>query len=308
MDEMDLENINQIDMECNETDDDDFGGSINTISANSTKNGIKIDRNFGNAIESDYSHINEIDMECEPDEDEGFGSTYIFDETKETHDGPCKTGIILDFGDDEDIIDEPEEQTEEVTNHELVAESKKRQDDLISQGEIESDYLKKLQKKHAATNKQGAYTTHFHFAGNPELEKDMFNHDMGSDFNATPSAEITTGQATGEAAPAASASCSESINNIKSNNLLNFLGYIVENKDGAYKITDRTNNESYLADTLDDVKDCLYEAFDACVIIPLEIKTGKHFNDAADWLEECDNEEDKELIDTWVNHFEEVVD
>ena len=53
MDEMDLENINQIDMECNETDDDDFGGSINTISANSTKNGIKIDRNFGNAIESD---------------------------------------------------------------------------------------------------------------------------------------------------------------------------------------------------------------------------------------------------------------
>lgn len=336
MNEKDLMQVNEIDMECEAPDDAEFGGPVRIISANATKDGVKIEKNFESFVEPDYSHVNEIDMESDAPDDEEFGAIAIKPSiSQEAHingedlfqDGPRKTGDILDFGDDEDeilkTIKEAPIESDFEEEHELVGESMKKQDDLISQGDVESDYLKKLQKRHAATNKKGAYNVHFHFAGNPELEKDMFNHDMGTDgckSNITGTAE-TSSESAGEAAPAASASvgCSESLDAKYSNlgkDLLDILQVeVIKNSDGSFTLIDdldeQNDNE---ASSEEEVKDWLANNFYFTFIAPLEFKTGESFEDWGEWLgwykENTDPKfkNDMEFIDLWVNHFNEVIE
>lgn len=345
MDEKDLENINQIDMECEAPDDDDdFGGPIRTISATADDRGINIERNFNSCLEPDYEHINEIDMECEaPDDtDDSFGSANFTPSiASEIHEkesdvwnnGPKKTGTILDFGDDEDeLLDKIKEaparldafDADEVEEeHELVGESMKKQADFISQGEVESDYLKKLQKKHAKSNKKGAYNLHFHLAGNPQKEVELFNHDMGSDFENQGSTNITgTAEGSGAASSGeASCACSEAVEGKSgyektANEILTILGYeAIKNSDGSYTVIDDLNpDKDIICKDADELRDALAHDFDSCFILPLEIDTGLKFDSLEGWLDwykenESDNNSlarDMNYIDVFVNHLSEI--
>ena len=344
MDEKDLENINQIDMECECCDDDDFGGPIRTISATADDHRINIERNFNSCMEPDYEHINEIDMECDaPDDtDDSFGNVNFTPSiASEIHkkeediwnNGPKKTGIILDFSDDEDEfidnlkntpIDKDAFADNEVEEeHELVGESMKKQDDLISQGEVESDYLKKLQQKHAKSNKKGAYNTYFHLAGNPQKEVELFNHDMGSDFENQGATNIT-GTAEGSAAASggeASCSCSEALEGKSgyertANEILTILRYeAIKNSDGSYTVIDDLNpDKDIIYKDANELRDALAHDFDSCFILPLEISTGLKFDTLEEWLDwyeenKSDNKDlakDMNYIDVFVNHLSEI--
>lgn len=295
MDEKDLEKINQIDMECNSYEDDD-----------------------------DCFEVKDSEMKIE-------------DEPLELHDGPVKTGVILDFSDEpEDFIEsnveymntEDEDDDKELVEEDMIQEKKK-----VNQGEVEADYWKKLQKKHAASNTKGAYNTSFHFAGNPQKEMDMFNQAMGSDFNtdgitsiegSLTSVDSTGGEAAGDGGQAAvsggEGGFSESLHEDKNeyqkmwDEVLNILGFeILGNSDGSYIMMDQN-------DVLPDIEcsskkeiiDELKTYFDECFIYPLEIKTGLKFDNYQDWVNWFDENkaENKELAndikycDLFANHID----
>lgn len=332
LENIDLNSLNQIDMDCNFVDDDeslnikDNSNNDQTIGADDRnlqiKTGIMIsfDDEDNDVIDkrdpvintqeqqkivddnidiNKISDMNLIDMETNVIDDE-----YLDDNPLRN-----KASVNL-FDDDINYID---------SNKTLVDEKEIDVNEDVS-GTIEDDYWKKIQKQHEKSNKKGSYNYNFHLAGNPELEKDMFNHIMGSDFEANASSDETPGDITGTAAASGEASVSEKLENTNNytelfKSLLDLIGFEITKYDDLYELKDKYN---YLPTTnyksLKDMFITLDNYFYDLLILPLEMKTSNKSRDYKVWVKyiddnkeihpECAN--DLKYIDLLANHLDEV--
>lgn len=344
-------NYNEIDLSCDVMEEDDsFGGPIKEIRADINKNGVlQVNKNFKAQEDQDFSGFNAIDMECSiGEDDDDFGSEYVTEKKSKKEDS------ILDFGDEEnDYIFRSEEHIKpdalsdydyddfsdelRFKNKELVAEDMLEEKKKISQGEVEADYWKQLSKKHAKTNIKGAYNTHFHFAGDPKREAELFNHDMQStlphshiSLQTTSEADTITGVSSevtsgGEAASAGDggAGMGESIKSDKYakyqklyEDLLLITGFeVTPVKSDLYALKDTFNLVPEREYTKNELKVFLTPYMQDYFICPLSQKTGKDFKnceDVCDWYTDeiekqypdCRN--DIDYCDMFANHWEEI--
>lgn len=314
--DINLENINQIDLNCNvDLDDDDSFGNISDANNNkeSVKTGIiinlsdddfieapkkiisaniddrgnlNIQKNF-NTSNDDYSDPNAIDMECNcyEDEDDEFGTINF----ENSNSGKTNNKNILDFS------DESEEFQNELLSEEMLEEKKR-----INQGEVEKDYWEKIQKKHLKSDKKGAYNTHFHLTGNPELEKDLFNKEMTvnkdvmNDIKDTFGPSISSDNASSETASSetsaeSSGGFGESLNNNKKSDLqkvVEKIGFdLIVNNDGSYIIIDLVDDDNSIECA--NKKELLNEItpyIDMCILCPLEIYADTDFKNYKEYL------------------------
>ena len=274
------------------------------------ENGLLGQENFDR---NDFTGINEIDMECEVGEDDDLDDSYF----------TSPKGGYIDFDEDEEYLN-----SKELVDEELINEKKKKASDMISQGKVEDDYYEKLKKKHASTNKKGAYNWSFHFAGNPKLEMDDFNHMMGSDGGNIPSVpNITTSLAGGgDDSPTFSSSmgggecCAESLNEDMDygklfNDLLTITGFELTGDKGEYILKDKFSDIcSDPCKSTDDIKIFLMPYIQDCFVIPLQVETGKDFKDCKQWTDWYNQEgckeypqckQDVQYCDLYANHLNE---
>lgn len=321
MTEQELQNINQIDMECHLIDDDDssFGNTnltdddrdlnqktgiivdlsddeivtplrIMKVDTSISKDNISAEANFEifNDMHSDtFTGCNEIDLETEyfDEEDEEL----LHKLTKKSQ----KTNILeIDDG----LIDE-----------ELLEEAKKKKR-RISTGEVEDNYWSTISKKHAASNKRGAYSASFHFAGNPKKEQDIFNHMMGSDtsdaseLNAMISdasdiggigiageSGLISGGDSSSSFSADGGGCCESLNpnnyTEKLNELFDIIGFeVFKNSDNSYSVIDSCDvlPEFICKDKEELIQELTPYIID-CIIYPLQSRTNLNINSFKEW-------------------------
>ena len=301
-----------------------------------------------------------IDMECDVDEDDTFGQpvkkqntnnqTLNFDdddeEIQKTIITPSTNKIIFDDDWDDIVIVNGDVQVKNSptqtstlnvndtdVDSELVSEQilneRKRPGRSISQGDVEKDYLKKLQKKHAATNKKGAMG-HFFFCGNPPREAELFNQSFStngipspakSDSAATSSGNITgTGEASGEGSSATG--MGESYNPKYKKlyeDLLVLTGFKVnKNKDGKLELTDICDMiPNTICDNHHDVVNHIKPYINDLFIYPLQHATGETFTDPEEWCNWYTKENqqkypkcssDINFCDLLANHLDEIGD
>ena len=205
----------------------------------------------------------------------------------------------FDFGDDED--------EEAFLKKELVLENtleeKKSKKQTITSGEVEDDYWEKITKRHAKTNVKGAAGWHERvFSGNPERERELFNHDMNStitsgvadlnsvvgsvetnfDYGTVSAGESTSGEGSvgvGEALDKNYKALFES--------LLALAGFkIIPDNDNAYKVIDLCDNRNkFKCKDTDEILNVLNPYLLDCVIYPLQDATGENFETYKEW---CD--------------------
>lgn len=245
-----------------------------TISAQADDDAIKV---FNSKVDSEqinmpkeFTGFNEIDMECE-----------VPDDYEEESKPISNSGAYLDFGDDEeqDAIDR------QLVNEQIVEESKRAAQAQIDQGDVENDYYDKLKKRHAASNKKGAYNYHFHFSGNPEAEKDIFNHDMTPQGPIPNMATATAGAVgdTGMTIASQGMGMCESYNKLFEE-LLYITGCEGKPNEGKYCLKDLYGNFGNRdCETIQDVQDFLNPFVVDCLIIPLQVETGNNFNTCKEW-------------------------
>ena len=217
-------------------------------------------------IPKEFTGYNVIDMECEVPDD--------YEEEKPL----TNSGAYLDFGDEA----EQDEIDRQLVNEQIVEESKRQARAQIDQGDVEDDYYDKLQKKHAASNKKGAYNYHFHFSGNPKAEAEMFNHDM------TPNGPVPNMVTATETACAEASAMGESLNPSYRKlfeDLLLITGCeLGDCKDGKCCIKDIYGGaEDKVCTTINDIQDFLNPYVEDCFIIPLQIETGNNFKTCKEW-------------------------
>lgn len=345
-----LENINEIDMNCNIVDDDDSFSVIDDGRELNQKTGIMIDLSDDEPLEQiikcdtnirdaniktskslpninldNVSSYNEIDLETTSYDDEDEDLMYrLKSNSNEYYEEDDNIGLV-----DED----------------LLAESKKRirknKDDLSTSGDVEANYWKKISQKHAKSNKRGAYSSSFHFSGDPEKERDIFNHMMkantsdASELNAMISNSSDSnfdsigdfGSISGESSfGGEGGSCSESLdaNNTCSyysailENLFELLGFdVFANSNTTYSAIDICDMVPPIyADSLIDLISELEPIIIDCVIYPLQTMTGESFETAAEWVEWYNSETGAEYpecssyieyCDVLANHLNECV-
>lgn len=309
MNEKDLNNINEIDTECKIFDDDDDTFKVSDVSSTDdrqiqSKTGIIIDFNDADdgapmrAIKADISMKNPGNIDIKSDflscDFEDYNAidmeTTSWDEDDDYRPAVKKSNPIFMNSDDEESG---------LIASEMLEESKKS----ISYGEVEDDYWKKISKKHQNTNKKGAYNTSFHFAGNPELEKDMFNHMMGTSSTTDvakniPSnsllsavADIGASANTGGNITGASGGegCSESLNkndySRKLYDLFDTIGFeVFRNSDTSYVAIDKCDILPTInASDLNELIAALRPYLEDCLIYPLQIITNVKLNTYKDW-------------------------
>lgn len=205
--------------------------------------------------------------------------------------------------------------------------SNKTQPDVITDKKLEEKkqpslktLLKDLQKKHAKSNKKGAMSTHFHFAGNPEMARQMFNAGIGNQTGGDvfPGMSMDTAAATlvggGDAVGDSSSSAmgggisngggmsgggisaggmsgGEGLETTNYSKILrevfDVIGFDVQKeKDGTLLAKDAySDNNIVRAKNIEDLIYALQPFIDTCIIIPLSISTKQKFNNYQDW---CD--------------------
>lgn len=221
--------------------------------------------------ETDFSGYNQVDMECSIGEDDDFGQPSK----------PVKhSGDFLDFSDEDDEIEK------ELVNEEIVEESKKKAADQLDQGKVEADYYEKLKKKHLASNKKGAYNIHFHFAGNPKVEMDDFNHDntpQGPIPNAITAPSVGAGDSNMTVA-AQGMGMAEGYKKLFEELLL-ITGFELNDcGEGKCSFKDKYSNApEKVCTTINDVEEFLAPYITDCFIIPLQVETGEKFKTCKDW-------------------------
>ena len=343
-------NYNEIDLSCDIVEDDDsFGGPIRTISADIRPNGtLTIQKNFKPAqAEEDYSGYNQIDMECDVCEDDD--DDFII--KCKPSDNKIDKSEILDFGDDEDdyfIASEKHLREKDLCDYdyddfadeikfkakELVAEDMLEEKKKISQGEVEADYWKQLSKKHSKTNVKGAYNTHFHFAGDPEREAELFNHDIQaalphSSIEASENNLMNAGEAntiaSGEVSSTGDveAGIGESVKANKTSHykqlyedLLLITGFeVTPVKSDLYALKDTFNLIPEKECTKDELKAFLAPYIEDYFMCPLRQKTGQDFktcDEVCNWYTPEKEKEypgckdDIDYCDLFANHWEEI--
>ena len=216
-----------------------------------------------------FNGINEIDMECSVGEDDD------------------------DFAPAKPFYGELEEVDPELVSEEMLQEKKPVK---ISQGKVEDDYWDKLSKKHKATNVKGAHNMHVRYGGNPELEKELFNHDMTPQGKiptvtdgvpagvVSHTAAYTSDISSGEMSSGEGMACGESKkkdnNRQLFENLLIITGFQLDPKDNGFIIKDNcgVNDDVECCDE----KDCINKLrpyIDDAFIVPLQVQTGQKFNE-----------------------------
>ena len=218
-------------------------------------------------LEEDYSDYNEVDME-----------TYISEDDE-----------VYEDTSDEISVDELAFKNDE-SNRQLDEYLKK------PDGEVAKDYWKQPAKKHAASNKKGAYNLHFHLSGNPKLEQELFNKAM------TPNTKEANYDGAYEGAGNTSnnivgtADCGgfgESLNNKTFDNytkqlkdLLAMMNLeIIINSDNSYTLFDLCDDSSeYLCKDINELKNSLYPYLQDFFIYPFQINTGLKLNSCEDWV------------------------
>lgn len=266
-------------------------------------NGLLGDENL---TRSNLSGINEIDMECsvgEDDDDVSFGGSVGIEKRQP-----------LDLG------DEDEEVTKLLVDEAVVKQSIQERKNEIDQGVVERDYWKRLQDKHKKSNVKGSYNTHFHFAGNPELEMDDFNHDntpKGPIPNATNVHSVGAGDMLGgENIGGMTGGMGESVNPHKKlfEEVLNIIGFKLDGaKDNKCILKDLYSNATKECSSINDIQDFLNPYIEDCFILPLQVTTGENYKTCQDWVNwykkdgvkakhpEC--EKDIVYCDLWANHL-----
>lgn len=288
------------------------GQPLRTISADIDDYGnLNFNKNFNSDIDYPVKDTNEIDLEYNgpiDDEIDLHATTNIkmnsleqeFYDQKHMNRNNLKSfknKTILDFNED------PEYFNNELISEDLIEEKKK-----VTQGEVEADYWKKLQKKHKNSNVKGAYNTHFHLAGNPKLEQELFNHDMNtgkipglagsSNSEHAPmegnlEAAVASGDATDGVSAGGDGGASGSFGeSLKENytkqlkDIFNIIGFeIIKNNNNTYLAIDLCDdNNSLECKDKEDLVIQLKPYIDDCFVCPLEIATGKKFNTYIDWI------------------------
>lgn len=260
---------------------------------------------------------NEIDMECK------YGDE---DDDEHISEKPQAKRHSL-FDDDEDDFDSKELALEEdITpkpNHKVSVEaieddfwkkvSNKYDNNKKSELEKEvvqvkeekqanlKNLLRDLQKKHMKSNKKGAAGTHFHFAGNPELGRQMFNAGVGSQSDsfeaisggAGSGSFIGGGMGGGEMSAGNGASAGggmgEALNTSDFNRTLrevfDTIGFAVsKNDDKTLVAKDLFNDKNVIkAKNIEDLIYALQPFIDSCIIIPLSLATKETFTSYQDW-------------------------
>lgn len=182
-------------------DDDDFNANMKKHASNASVDFI--DKTSSVILQPEQKGYNEIDMECK------YGDDTEDDYLPPTKTSPKRNSIFEDDEEDE-FLDKKELVLEEdvarmlatnkvsvmtIEDEYLKSLSKKytAKDDMKKE-ELEEDLLpviekkqptlknilRDLQKKHRNSIKKGAMGSHFHFAGNPEKARDMFNAGIGN--------------------------------------------------------------------------------------------------------------------------------
>ena len=217
---LNLDNINEIDMECNiDLDDDDTfvikSSPSDKIAAHDGYDDVD-GRNLrsvtgvivnlsddDNVVATPKKHIANIEDDSQLahqpqtnnlDDIDNVNSidleTDYFDEDDEDLVAAYKylnknKSDLLDFSDEDGDIDDFASKT--LIDESDISEKKAKRKTSIKNatGNVEADYWKDITKKHRESNKKGAYSTHFRFTGDPEKEAAIFNHMMGSDSSDT---------------------------------------------------------------------------------------------------------------------------
>ena len=297
MDEKELANINQIDLECNISDDDDlFISDMQAVDDREVQSKTGIIINFDDedvpltTLKADTSSFNkEINIESDFSDDDFDNHDYN------------SIDMETDYPDDLD------DELDGLIAEDLLDEAKK----IKTFGEVEDDYWEEISNKHKKTNKKGAYNTHFHIAGNPEREQDLFNHMMKSDLKSAIS-DLTATDVSSSSLDASSSEadasfgaegCCESAQNSHTSysskllNLFDTLGFeVFKNSDNSYVAIDTCDvlpecNAASLTDLISTLKPYL----DDYIIYPLQLMTGKNFTDYLEWIKWYDSEKQKEF-------------
>ena len=304
-------------------DDDDFNANMKKHASNASVDFI--DKAPSVILQPEQKGYNEIDMECK------YGDDTEDDYLPPTKTSPKINSIFEDDEEDDDLLDKKELVLEEevtgmlatnkvsVTTLEdeyLKSLSKKyiAKDDMKKE-ELEEDLLpviekkqptlknilRDLQKKHSNSIKKGAMGSHFHFAGDPQKARDMFNAGIG---NQTGGEAITDVAADGGSSfssngggisngglSAGGMSGGEGLEKTNYSKILrevfDVIGFDVQKeKDGTLLAKDLySDNNIVRAKNIEELIYALQPFIDICIIIPLSISTKQKFNNYQDW---CD--------------------
>lgn len=178
--------------------------------------------------------------------------------------------------------------------------------------------LKDLQKKHAQSNKKGAMGMSFHFAGNPQKEREMFNAGIGKQNDIFPEVDIevadgsligsengsiggsiegvaansgaadVSGEGTG-GADSGAGSGGESLKTTNYSKILkevfDTIGVdVIKKDDGTLLAKDLFNdNNKVNARNIPELIYALQPFIETCIIIPLSLTTKQNFDSYEDW-------------------------
>lgn len=260
---------------------------------------VNLNQNNSNNIINNSTKFDTIDMETNfSEDDDDFGISENKSNSKE-----LKSTKLIDFGDDEDDFNFNEK---ELIDEEALEEKKKKKS-IITSGQVEDDYWKKLTQKHLKTNVKGAAGWHERvFAGDPQREMELFNHDMnpaasnksnnevvGSiDTNFDYGDGLTNSSSSGDFGGEASGSEGGMGESLKGNNytklfenLLNLIGFdLIKNKDKSFNLIDKCNNKNQVVClNKDDIINQLHPYLMDYIIYPLQDNTNQKYTDYKDW-------------------------
>jgi len=328
--------------------DDDLGISIKKNSSTKSVEFPKQATSF--SVIDEYKGYNQIDMECkyyDDTEDDFILSEHVVMNKKSLFDNDLdENDINLDSKEliPEDLInnkpakkltvDELEDNfwkqvstkfkssnsDDSNIENKLIDEDKENsnsQDDLKNQ-------LKNLQKKHAATIKKGAYgNSTFHFVGDGEKNRDMFNSGIGyhelsnpeqnslekaaDSFIGASEGSISDANSAVSADGSASGSMGESLQQNYNDLLKEFfdsIGFKVQkDRDGTLLAKDLCNPSNIIR--CNNISELIYELqpfIEACIITPLSIYTNQKFKSYKDW---CDwyTDENKAKYPNYANEI-----
>lgn len=257
-----------------------------------------LNRNNSNNIAANSSKFDTIDMETDFGEDDDFG----IPENKSNY-KKLKSTKLIDFGDDEDDFNFNEK---ELIDEEALEEKKKKKP-IITTGQVEDDYWKKLTQKHLKTNVKGAAGWHERvFAGDPQREMELFNHDMTSAASNKSNSEVVGSidtnfdygdglinpSSSGDFGGGASFSDAGMGESLKSNNytklfenLLNLIGFeVTKNNDKTFNLIDKCNKKNkVVCSNKNDIINQLHPYLMDYIIYPLQDNTDQTYTDYKDW-------------------------
>ena len=333
MDDKNLENINEIDLSIDPRfiDDDLSFGSINIVDKDSdiavddrpiqSKTGIIIDLSDSEEDSTPKRISAQLNKEGSIDIDNTFQSAFDLD---------SQSYNTIDMETDY-IDDDMEDAVKEVVPAQKISVTKDvnplffENVDEKFDGEVSKDYWREVAKKHAKSNKKGAYNTHFHLSGNPKADREFFNAAMGAhsaEFSASEGGEVI-GNVTGVAGDVSATGMGESLEASNHNyseklqEIFDIIGVdVIKNSDKSYSVIDLCDIESeYTCSDLAELTLTLQPYIEDCFIYPLQIATKLSFDSCKDWVNWYNSLDDKskyakletdiDYCDVLANHLDE---